>query len=60
MNNPVEEGLCARAREWRWSSFAGTLGLSERSSFVDDGPVLGCFRHELDPLAALRRRVEDA
>jgi putative transposase len=60
MNNPVEEGLCARAREWTWSSFPGTLGLSDRSSFVDDGPVLGCFRHELDPIAALRRRVENA
>ncbi len=58
MNNPVEAGLCSRASSWRWSSLGETLGLSERSSFVDDGPVLGCFRHELDPRAALRRAVE--
>lgn len=58
MNNPVEAGLCARASGWGWSSFAATLGLKEPSSFVDDGPVLGCFRRELDPFVALRRAVE--
>lgn len=58
MNNPVEAGLCVRASEWRWSSFPGTLGLRERDSFVDDGPVVGCFSRELDPLVALRRAVE--
>jgi hypothetical protein len=58
MNNPVEAGLCPRTSAWRWSSFRGTLGLNERSSFVDDGPILGCFRRELDPRAALRRAVE--
>ncbi len=59
MNNPVEAGLCPRATSWPWSSFGGTVGLRERSSFVDDGPVLGCFRHELDPRAALRKAVEE-
>lgn len=58
MNNPVEAGLCSRASSWSRSSFRGTLGLQERNSFVDDGPVLGCFRSELDPLVALRRAVE--
>lgn len=58
MNNPVEAGLCPRASSWKWSSLSGTLGLSEANSFVDDGPVLGCFRHELDPRVALRRAVE--
>lgn len=58
MNNPVEAGLCPRASLWTWSSFRGTLGLSERNSFVDDGPILGVFRRELDPLVALRRTVE--
>jgi REP-associated tyrosine transposase len=58
MNNPVEAGICSRASSWTWSSFRGTLGLTERSSFVDDGPVVGCFRRELDPLVALRRAVE--
>jgi hypothetical protein len=60
MNNPVEAGLCSKASSWGWSSFRGTLGLAESSSFVDDGPVLGCFRHEIDPVAALRRRVESS
>lgn len=58
MNNPVEAGLCSRASSWQWSSFRGTLGLSERNSFVDDGPVLGGFGRELDPRVALRRAVE--
>lgn len=58
MNNPVEAGFCSRASLWLWSSFRGTLGLSERSSFVDDGPIVGCFRNEIDPFAALRRAVE--
>jgi REP element-mobilizing transposase RayT len=60
MNNPVEAGLCSRASSWTWSSFGGTLGLIERSSFVDDGPILGCFRRELDPRVALRRAVEES
>jgi REP element-mobilizing transposase RayT len=58
MNNPVEAGLCSPASAWRWSSLSGTLGLRETSSFIDDGPVLGCFRRELDPRVALRRAVE--
>jgi putative transposase len=60
MNNPVEAGLCSRASHWPWSSFQGTLGITERNSFVDDGPVVGCFRRELDPLVGLRRAVERA
>jgi hypothetical protein len=58
MNNPVEAALCARASLWPWSSFGATLGLCERNSFVDDGPVVGCFGRELDPLVAVRRVVE--
>jgi len=58
MNNPVEAALCSRASLWRWSSFRGTLGLDEPNSFVDDGPILGCFRSALDPHVALRRAVE--
>jgi REP element-mobilizing transposase RayT len=58
MNNPVEAGLCSTASIWPWSSFRGTLGLDGPSSFVDDGPILGCFRSELDARVALRRAVE--
>jgi hypothetical protein len=50
--------LCPRASVWPWSSFRGTLGILERNSFIDDGPILACFRRELDPVAALRRAVE--
>lgn len=57
-NNPVEAGLCTRASAWPWSSFRGTVGLEPASSFVDDGPILGCFRLELDPRSALLRAVE--
>jgi REP-associated tyrosine transposase len=60
VNNPVEAGLCSRASVWPWSSFGGTLGLRPANSFVDDGPVLGCFRRELDPRAALLRAVEES
>jgi len=60
MNNPVEAGACEKASDWTWSSFPGTLFLAEPSSFVDDGPVLGCFRQEIDPRAALRRHVESS
>jgi REP element-mobilizing transposase RayT len=60
MNNPVEARLCPRASLWPWSSFRGTLRLSERNSFIDDGPILGCFRHEPDPVVALRRAVESS
>lgn len=58
MNNPVEAGLCSAASAWIWSSFRGTLGLTEANSFVDDGPLFGCFPRELDPAVALRRAVE--
>ncbi|HEY2355039.1 MAG TPA: hypothetical protein VGH79_09105 [Gaiellaceae bacterium] len=58
MNNPVEAGLCPTASAWPWSSYRGTIGLSETSSFIDDGPLLGCFRREFDPRVALRRAVE--
>ena len=58
MNNPVEARFCSRASHWPWSSFSGTLGIADRNSFVDDGPVVGCFGRELDPLVALRRAVE--
>jgi REP element-mobilizing transposase RayT len=58
MNNPVEAGACPNASAWPWSSFRGTLGLSEANSFIDDGPLMGCFRREIDPVVALRRAVE--
>jgi hypothetical protein len=58
-NNPVEAGLCASPADWRWSSYAGTIGLVELPSFVDPTFVLRCFPWPaVDPRAALRARVE--
>lgn len=42
-----------------WSSYAGTVGLAEPTSFVDASSVLNAVgRLAGDPVAALRRRVE--
>jgi REP element-mobilizing transposase RayT len=38
--NPVREGMCPRAEDWRWSSFATTLGISRDFPFVDASRVL--------------------
>jgi putative transposase len=57
--NPVEAGMCAFPSEWQWSSYAATVGLSERHSFVDDARLLACFRWpDVDPRAALRAHVD--
>ncbi|HEY8029013.1 MAG TPA: transposase [Gaiellaceae bacterium] len=59
-NNPVEAGLCSVASQWPWSSFAGTVGLVEATSFVDPSLVLRCFNWPaVDPRAALRAEVEE-
>ncbi len=60
-NNPVEAGLCATPAEWPWSSYGGTIGVAQLASFVDPARVLRCFSWpEVDPRAALRRRVEES
>jgi len=33
--NPVAAGACRRPEEWRWSSYATTLGLADDFPFVD-------------------------
>ena len=38
--NPVKEGLCERAEEWRWNSYATTIGLANDFPFVDVEPLL--------------------
>lgn len=58
-NNPVRAGLCRSATEWRWSSYGGTVGVTDLPSFVDPGDVLSAFeRTRLGPGAALRIFVE--
>lgn len=41
--NPVLAGLCPRAEDWRWSSLASTLGLTNDFQFVDGALVLAEF-----------------
>jgi putative transposase len=38
--NPVREGMCPRAEDWRWSSFATTIGITNDFPFVDASLVL--------------------
>lgn len=60
-NNPVEAGLCETPADWPWSSYAGTIGLAPLASFIDPAKLLACFPWpEVDPRAALRRRVEES
>jgi putative transposase len=39
--NPVEAGLCDRARDWPWSSHRVTIGLAVASPLVTNRTVLG-------------------
>lgn len=52
--NPVKEGLCPAAEDWRWSSYATTLGLTRDFPFVDAGKVIAELGGSAD---ALRRLV---
>jgi REP element-mobilizing transposase RayT len=51
--NPVKDGACRRAEDWRWSSYATTLKLSSNFAFVDAGLVLAELGGSLDALRAL-------
>jgi hypothetical protein len=53
VGNPVKDGVCARAEDWRWSSYAATLGLTSDFSFVDAGLVLAELDDSLDALRIL-------
>jgi hypothetical protein len=60
MRNPVRAGLCPEPEHWRWSSYAGTIGLAESFTFVDASRVLDCFGgHGPATTARLRSFVED-
>jgi len=39
--NPVRDGMCGRAEDWVWSSYATTIGARDSFSFVDARVVLG-------------------
>jgi putative transposase len=59
VRNPVEAGLRLSPADWPWSSYAGTVGLSEQTSFVDPAPLMR-FLDGLgdEPVSVLRRHVE--
>jgi len=57
--NPVTAGASPEPAAHLWSSYAGTVGLAEGSSFVDPSCLLVAVgRLTSDALTALRRRVE--
>jgi REP-associated tyrosine transposase len=54
VNNPVRAGIVEAAEEWRWSSYATTLGLADAYVWVDASKVLAQFGL---PLANARSRL---
>lgn len=53
--NPVLAGLCPRPEDWRWSSYAATLEISEDFPFVDASLAVAEAGGSTE---ALRRAVE--
>jgi REP element-mobilizing transposase RayT len=53
--NPVRAGLVRRPEQWRWSSYAATIGRRAVPSFLDVGAVLGLVD---DDAAKARLRFE--
>jgi hypothetical protein len=45
--------MCPRAEDWRWSSYATTLGLTEDFAFVDARIVIAELDGSVDALRAL-------
>jgi REP element-mobilizing transposase RayT len=54
--NPVQAGVCTRPEDWRWSSYATTVGLTSDFPFVDATLVLD----EAGGRVAELRKVVDA
>jgi REP element-mobilizing transposase RayT len=58
--NPVKERMCPRAEDWRWSSYATTLGLTNDFPFVDAGVVLSEVGGSVDAIRELVAARADA
>ena len=43
--NPVRACMVSQARDWEWSSYSATVGLTETPAFFDDGLVAFCLRN---------------
>ena len=50
--NPVRAGLCERPEDWRWSSYASTIGLVPEPAYLSVGLLL-------DLLSPDRRRAQE-
>ena len=50
--NPVRAGICARAEQWPWSSYAATIGLVKTPAFLAWEWVLDQFGGDLDTARA--------
>ena len=51
--NPVEAGACPRPEDWRWSSYATTVGLTADFPFTDASLVLAEAGGQVEQLRAL-------
>jgi len=51
--NPVAEAMCRRAEDWRWSSYATTIGLSDAFPFADARLVLAELGGSVEALQLL-------
>jgi putative transposase len=51
--NPVEAGACSQPEDWRWSSYASTVGLTTDFPFVDPSIVLAEVGGRVDELRGL-------
>ncbi len=51
--NPVDAGLCARPRDWPWSSHAAVAGYRHPPPFLATGAVLELF--DRDPATAIEK-----
>jgi putative transposase len=58
--NPVRAGLCETPEDWRWSSYASSIGDSPPVSFVASGRLLRLFADDpAEGRRRFRRFVED-
>ena len=54
--NPVRAGLCSQPSGWRWSSYAGLVGIRPVDSFVSVDRVLRLFSEDTERAQTIIRR----
>jgi putative transposase len=58
--NPVRSRLCVKPEQWRWSSYAATIGLRNEPTFLDSSWILERFGGELSTARQTLRDFVDA